>query len=66
MGASSGFGKVTALRFAKRGAKIVVARSKHKLASLVNASERNSGTATASLADVADFSHVQELARRLT
>ncbi len=65
MGASSGIGRETALRFAKRGAKVVVsARGKQGLDSLVEAIRRNGGEATAVVAEVADFEQVKAIAQR--
>ena len=63
MGASSGIGREAALRFAERGAKVVVAaRSKGGLDSLVGEIRRRGGEATAVVADVADFDQVKEVA----
>jgi NAD(P)-dependent dehydrogenase (short-subunit alcohol dehydrogenase family) len=65
MGASSGIGRATALRFAKRGAKLVVsARSAPGLASLVTAIREGGGEAEAVPADVASFEQVQAVAAR--
>ncbi len=65
MGASSGMGRDTALRFAQRGAKVVVAaRSEEALASLVDEIERGGGTALAITADVSDFAQVKAVADR--
>jgi short-subunit dehydrogenase len=56
VGASSGIGRVTALKFAEKGSKVVVlARSQSGLDSLVEEIRRLGGKATAIAADVADF-----------
>jgi len=63
VGASSGIGRETALRFAARGAKVVVsARSKSGLDSLVDEIQRAGGEAVAIVADVADFQQVKAIA----
>ncbi|MBC7969707.1 MAG: SDR family oxidoreductase [Verrucomicrobia bacterium] len=63
VGASSGIGREAALRFAQRGAKVVVAaRSESGLASLVDEIQRLGGEATAIVADVAVFEQVQAIA----
>jgi NAD(P)-dependent dehydrogenase (short-subunit alcohol dehydrogenase family) len=65
MGASSGIGRATALRFAERGAKLVVsARSAPGLASLVAAIRERRGEAEAVPADAASFAQVQAVAAR--
>ena len=65
VGASSGIGRETALRLARRGAKVVVAaRSEPGLQSLVREIERGGGEATAVVADVADFAQVEAIADR--
>jgi NAD(P)-dependent dehydrogenase (short-subunit alcohol dehydrogenase family) len=65
MGASSGIGRATALRFAEQGAKVVVAaRGEPGLRSLVTEIENEGGTATAVVADVADPAQVQAVADR--
>ena len=65
VGASSGIGRETALRFARRGAKVVVAaRSEPGLQSLVREIARGGGEATAVVADVADFAQVEAIADR--
>ncbi len=65
MGASSGIGRETALRFAKRGAKVVVsARGKQGLDSLVEVIRRNGGEAVAVTADTSDFGQVKAVADR--
>src|SRR5215207_5873309 len=65
MGASSGIGRETAIRFAKRGAKVVVsARDTEALGSLVDEIRRNGGEALAVPADVADFEQVKAVADR--
>lgn len=63
VGASSGIGRETALQFARRGAKVVVAaRSQEGLESLVEEIQRQGGEATAIAADVAVFEQVQAIA----
>src|ERR671916_488729 len=63
MGASSGIGRETALRFAGRGAKVVVAaRSKEGLDSLVEEIRSADGDATAVAAEVTDFDQVEAVA----
>ena len=65
MGASSGIGRATALRFAEEGAKVVVAaRGEAGLKSLVTEIEVAGGTATAVVADVADPAQCQAVADR--
>ncbi|WP_309741342.1 SDR family NAD(P)-dependent oxidoreductase, partial [Chamaesiphon sp. OTE_20_metabat_361] len=63
VGASSGIGRETALQFAKRGAKLVVAaRSESGLASLVKEIEQFGSEAIAVTADVAKFKQVKSIA----
>ncbi|MBW4420165.1 MAG: SDR family oxidoreductase [Myxacorys californica WJT36-NPBG1] len=63
VGASSGIGRDTALKFAQKGAKVVVsARSKEGLATLVEEISRAGGEAIAVPADVADFEQVKAVA----
>lgn len=63
VGASSGIGREAALRFAQRGAKVVVsARSESGLASLVEEIQQMGGNATAITADVSSFEQVQAIA----
>ena len=63
VGASSGIGRETALRFAERGAKVVVsARNKEGLESLVKEVRGRGGEATAVAADVTNFEQVQAVA----
>ena len=63
VGASSGIGRETALRFAKRGAKVVVsARSEQGLESLVQEIRREGGEATAIACDVAEYDQVRAVA----
>jgi len=63
VGASSGIGRETALRFAKRGAKVVVSsRSESKLKSLVEEIRGFGGEATFVVADVQVFEQVQAIA----
>lgn len=65
VGASSGIGRETALKFAQRGAKLVVAaRSEPGLKSLVEEIRQGGGEATAVIADVADFESVKAIADR--
>ena len=65
MGASSGIGRESALRFARRGAKVVVsARGEEGLASLVDEIRREGGEATAMVADTSDFEQVKAVADR--
>jgi len=62
-GASSGIGRITALRFAQSGAKVVVsARSEEGLSSLVHEIESSKGSAFAFPADASDFEQVRALA----
>lgn len=63
VGASSGIGRDTALKFASRGAKVVVsARSESGLASLVDEIRRSGGEATYIVADVSNFEQVKAIA----
>lgn len=63
VGASSGIGRETALQFAQRGAKVVVAaRSRLGLESLVEEIRQAGGSAIAVLADVAEFEQVKAIA----
>lgn len=63
VGASSGIGRETALKFAKKGAKVVVsARSQPGLDSLVDEIRGFGGQATAIAADVSDFEQVKAIA----
>src|SRR5215212_6453998 len=63
MGASSGIGRETALRFAERGAKIVVsARSENGLTSLVEEIQAKGGEALAIPAEVSEFEQVKAVA----
>ncbi|MEH2044207.1 SDR family oxidoreductase [Nostoc sp.] len=63
VGASSGIGRVTALEFARRGAKVVVsARSESKLKSLVEEIRGFGGEATFYVADVEAFEQVKAIA----
>lgn len=64
-GASSGIGRETALRFAARGAKLVLAaRSVEGLRSLLGEIRDNGGEAIAVAADVTDFDQVRAVAGR--
>src|ERR671914_2736732 len=64
MGASSGIGRETALRFAKRGAKVVVAaRSEAGLRSLEDEIRGLGGEASAVVADVSEFDQVEAVAQ---
>src|SRR5829696_704083 len=65
MGASSGIGRETALRFAERGARVVVsARGEEGLASLVEEIRREGGEATYVVADTSEFDQVKVVAER--
>ena len=65
MGASSGIGRATALKFAERGAKVVVsARGEEGLRSLVEEIRGNGGEATYAVADTSDFEQVKAVADR--
>jgi NAD(P)-dependent dehydrogenase (short-subunit alcohol dehydrogenase family) len=65
MGASSGIGRETALRLAKRGAKMVVAaRSEAGLRSLEDDLRELGGEVTTVVADVCEFSQVEAVAQR--
>lgn len=64
-GASSGIGRVTARKFAERGAKVVVsARSEEGLQTLVDEIRQQGGQAIAVPADVSDFEQVKAVAER--
>lgn len=63
VGASSGIGRETALKFAQRGASLVVAaRSEPGLNSLVEEIQSFGGKATYVIADVSDFEQVKAIA----
>jgi NAD(P)-dependent dehydrogenase (short-subunit alcohol dehydrogenase family) len=63
VGASSGIGRITALEFARRGAKVVVsARGESKLKSLVEEIRNFGGEATYIVADVEVFDQVKAIA----
>ncbi|BAY07873.1 SDR family oxidoreductase [Calothrix sp. NIES-2098] len=63
VGASSGIGRDAAVKFAERGAKVVVsARSEPGLQSLVDEIHNLGGTATYVVADVSDFQQVKAIA----
>ncbi|NJR51216.1 MAG: SDR family NAD(P)-dependent oxidoreductase [Leptolyngbyaceae cyanobacterium CSU_1_3] len=65
VGASSGIGRDTALQFAEKGAKVIVAaRSKAGLATLVEEIGQQGGDAIAIPADVSDFNQVNAIADR--
>jgi NAD(P)-dependent dehydrogenase (short-subunit alcohol dehydrogenase family) len=64
-GASSGIGRLTALHFAERGAKVcVAARSEEGLKSLVEEIEAKGGDAFYVTADAADFEQVTAVAEK--
>ncbi|MBD2314873.1 SDR family oxidoreductase [Desertifilum sp. FACHB-1129] len=64
VGASSGIGRETALRFAQQGAKVVIAgRSEAKLASVAEEIRRFGGEVTVALADVTEFEQVKAIAQ---
>jgi NAD(P)-dependent dehydrogenase (short-subunit alcohol dehydrogenase family) len=65
MGASSGIGRETALRSARKGAKVVVsARGEEGLASLEEEIRRDGGEATYVVADTSEFGQVKAVAER--
>src|SRR5215208_2782510 len=65
MGASSGIGRESALRFARKGAKVVVsARGEEGLNSLVQEIRDEGGEAIAVPADTSDFGQVKAVAER--
>jgi NAD(P)-dependent dehydrogenase (short-subunit alcohol dehydrogenase family) len=65
VGASSGIGRETALRLARRGARVVVAaRGEEGLRSLVEEIRSAGGQATAVVADVREFEQVRAIAER--
>ena len=65
MGASSGIGRETTLRFARKGAKVMVsARGEEGLDSLVEEIRAEGGEATAVVADTSDFGQVEAVADR--
>ena len=65
VGASSGIGREAAMRFARKGAKVVVsARSVPGLDSLVDEIRREGGQAVSQPADVAEFDQVKAVADR--
>ncbi len=65
VGASSGIGRLTALQFAKKGAKVVVsARSQAGLETLVKEIQNQGGEAVAVVADVMHFEQVKAIADR--
>jgi NAD(P)-dependent dehydrogenase (short-subunit alcohol dehydrogenase family) len=65
VGANSGIGRETALRFAERGAKVVVAgRSLTALTELVDEIRERGGDAAAQAVDVSQYEQVQALADR--
>jgi NADP-dependent 3-hydroxy acid dehydrogenase YdfG len=60
MGASSGIGRETALRFAERGARVVVsARGEEGLDSLAGEIRREDGEATPVVADTSEYEQVK-------
>lgn len=65
VGASSGIGRETALRFADKGARVIVAgRSQPELQRLVDEIQRLEGQATAIQCDTAEYDQVKALADR--
>jgi NAD(P)-dependent dehydrogenase (short-subunit alcohol dehydrogenase family) len=65
MGASSGIGRETALRFAERGARVVLsARGKVGLDSLAEEIRREDGEATPVVADTSEYEQVKAVADR--
>ena len=65
-GASSGIGRIAALDFAKRGAKVVVAaRSENGLKTLVEEIKASGGEACYLIADAADYEQVKAVAAKL-
>ncbi|MGC1394850.1 MAG: SDR family oxidoreductase [Coleofasciculaceae cyanobacterium] len=65
VGASSGIGRLTALQFAKKGAKVVVAaRSQDGLETLVKEIQLQGGEAVAVVADVMHFEQVKAIAEK--
>ena len=65
MGTSSGIGREAALRFARRGAKVVVsARGEQGLDSLVDEIKHGGGEAVAVPADTSEFEQVKAVAER--
>lgn len=65
MGASSGIGRETALRFARRGAKVVAAaRSQEDLRSLADQIQDEGGEAATIPADTSKFEQVKAVAER--
>jgi NAD(P)-dependent dehydrogenase (short-subunit alcohol dehydrogenase family) len=63
LGASSGIGRESALRFAAKGAKVIVAaRSEPGLRSLVEEIEHAGGEAAYAVSDIADFGQVERVA----
>ncbi|MEJ7700482.1 MAG: SDR family NAD(P)-dependent oxidoreductase [Pyrinomonadaceae bacterium] len=64
-GASSGIGRLAALEFGRKGAKVVVsARSEEGLKSLVAEIEADGGEAFYVVADAADFEQVKSVAKQ--
>ncbi len=65
MGASSGIGRDAALRFAERGAKVMISgRGEEGLSSLVDEIRGKGGEATYMVADTSDFEQVKAMADR--
>ena len=65
VGASSGIGRATAIEFARKGAKVVVAaRNEQGLKSLVEEIQSNGGEAVAVVADVTNFEQVNAIAQK--
>lgn len=64
-GASSGIGRISAIEFAKKGAKVcVAARSEEGLKTLVEEIESAGGEAFYAIADAADFEQVKSVAHK--
>ena len=65
MGASSGIGRAAALRFAERGAKVVVsARGEEGMRTVVEEIRGNGGEATYAVAETTDVDEVRAVSER--